>query len=91
MGHVGATPPVLLDPFSGGRIVTAEVKARHVRPWGPHETALRMLNNLVAGYRVRGDLARAIRAAELRLVLPLGERVRRNAELELRGLLSNLN
>jgi regulator of sirC expression with transglutaminase-like and TPR domain len=91
VGHVGAMPPVLLDPFSGGRIVTAEVKARHVRPWGPHETALRMLNNLVGSYATRGDVARAIRAAELRLSLPVDAEGRETLSAELRGLRARLN
>jgi regulator of sirC expression with transglutaminase-like and TPR domain len=41
-----------------------------VRPWGAHETALRMLTNLVHSYRRRGDLTHALRAAEMRLALP---------------------
>jgi regulator of sirC expression with transglutaminase-like and TPR domain len=90
-GHFGADPPLLVDPFDGGVLVEPQAAPDFVRPWGPHETALRMLNNLVEGYRVRGDVASAIRAAELRLVLPLGDRLRRSAELELRMLRANLN
>ena len=62
-----------------------------MRPWGPHETALRMLNNLVASYRVRGDVGAAIRAARLRLELPLDERAQAAFKLELRSLESSLN
>ena len=49
-----------------------------VRPWAAHETALRMLNNLVDSYTRRNDLGRAIRAAEMRLELSL-ERALREA------------
>jgi regulator of sirC expression with transglutaminase-like and TPR domain len=67
VAHVGADPPIVLDPFAGG-----EVSERRgpVRPWTAHATALRMLNNMVAAYTRRGDLMSAIRAAELRLQLP---------------------
>lgn len=91
VGHVGASPPILLDPFGGGRVVTDEVKAALVRPWGVHETGLRILTNLVGSYRVRGDVARAIRAAELRLALPVGEAGRESLTTELRGLRALLN
>jgi regulator of sirC expression with transglutaminase-like and TPR domain len=91
VGHVGAEPPLLLDPFSGGRDVTAEVKGRHVRAWGPHETALRMLNNLIGSFTIRGDVASAIRAAELRLALPVDAEARESLTAELRGLRARLN
>jgi regulator of sirC expression with transglutaminase-like and TPR domain len=91
VGHVGASPPILLDPFSAGREITTEVNRRHVRPWNAHETALRMLTNLVGSYVVRGDVARAIRAAELRLELPLDREGREALGSELRGLKSLLN
>ena len=91
VGHFGAAPPLLVDPFAGGRHLEARVAPALVRPWGPHETALRMLNNLVASYRTRGDIGAAIRAAGLRLELPLDERARAALALELRSLESSLN
>ncbi len=91
VGHFGEDPPVLLDPFSRGRIVTAEVRSPDVRPWKPHETALRMLNNLVGSFRARGDLGSAIRAAELRLALPVDGAGREVLTAELRGLQARLN
>lgn len=91
-GHFGDEPPLLLDPFSGGRLLgPGEVPRNLVRPWGPRETAMRMLNNLVGSYTVRGDLARAIRAAELRLALPAESRRREALEAELRSLKARLN
>lgn len=91
VAHVGASPPIVLDPFGDGRVVTEEVKAAHVRPWSSHEIGLRMLTNLVRSYVVRGDLGRAIRAAELRLALPVDDAGRESLVGELRGLRARLN
>jgi regulator of sirC expression with transglutaminase-like and TPR domain len=82
---------LLVDPFSGGRLVVPDVEPEAVRPWGVKETALRMLNNLVGSYTRRADLARAITAAELRLALPLDGRTQTAFEIELRSLRARLN
>jgi regulator of sirC expression with transglutaminase-like and TPR domain len=90
VGHFGHVPPILLDPF--GRGAAVEVPASiEPRAWGAHETALRMLNNLVGSYLRRGDLRRAIRAAEMRLELPLEEAEGGALEAELRALRARLN
>ena len=83
VGLFGPPEPLLLDPFNRGARITADLPAALVRPWTPHETAMRMLNNLVPAFRRRGDLAGALRAAELRLELPAdaGEQDRVRAEL----------
>lgn len=92
VGHFGTQPPLLLDPFAGGLPAEApEAAADAVRPWSNHETALRILNNLVVGLSGRGDFSRAIRAAELRLALPLPEAMKTPLEVELRALRANLN
>lgn len=89
-GH-GAVP-VLLDPFAGGvRLDPAAAAGPAVRAWGAHETALRMLNNLVGSYTRRNDLGRAIRAAELRRELPLERGLAQTLGAELRGLRARLN
>jgi regulator of sirC expression with transglutaminase-like and TPR domain len=88
VGHFGAEPPVLLDPFSGGRAIKP---AGPARAWGAHEIAMRMLNNLVASYQRRGDIASAIRAANMRLALPAGGSHRTLLEAELRALQARLN
>ena len=88
VGHFGADPPLLLDPFGGGAPLPPVVGARR---WSEHETALRMLNNLVPAYARRGDLRRALRVAELRLSLPLAEAARAALELELSALRARLN
>jgi regulator of sirC expression with transglutaminase-like and TPR domain len=69
VGHFGAAPPLLLDPFDGGTPFTA---GGHTvtRPWKAREIAMRMLNNLVGSFERRGDLGAALRAAEMRLELP---------------------
>ncbi|HEV2060691.1 MAG TPA: transglutaminase-like domain-containing protein [Solirubrobacteraceae bacterium] len=85
-----ASAPVLLDPFGGGRPIAAP-NAAEVRPWPPHETALRMLNNLVGSYTRRNDLGRAIRTAEMRLELSLEPTLRDALAAELRGLRARLN
>ena len=86
--------PVLLDPFAGGVRIEppgAAEQAGEVRPWGAHETALRMLNNLAGSYTRRNDLGRAIRAAELRLELPLERDLAAALGAELRALRARLN
>jgi regulator of sirC expression with transglutaminase-like and TPR domain len=91
VGHFGAAPPLLLDPFAGGVPLVPAVPDPLVRPWGVAEIALRMLTNLVAAYGRRGDLALAIRAAELRLALPAEPELRATLEAEARALRSRLN
>lgn len=90
VGHFGESPPLLLDPFHGGGRLEAPA-AFDPRPWRPHQTALRMLNNLVGSYLRRADLGRAIRAGEMRLELPVAESDRGALELELRALRARLN
>jgi regulator of sirC expression with transglutaminase-like and TPR domain len=91
VAHFGASPPLVLDPFSGGVRVEVQAPARLVRPWTPHETALRMLNNLVAAYTRRARLGDAITAARLRLALPLPDAERVRLEEELVSISARLN
>lgn len=91
VGRFDPPPVVLLDPFGGG--LPLDVPGfEDVRPWGPHETALRMLNNLVGSYTRRNDIGRAIRAAEMRLELPVEDPATVEAlGAELRALRARLN
>ena len=89
VGHFGEDPPVLADPFHGGRFLPPALAPPVPRPWSPREIALRMLHNLVGSYTSRVDLGRAIRAAELRLEVAGDDRPA--LELELRGLRARLN
>ena len=91
VGHFGTDPPLLLDPFAGGCAVDAEIPQQLVRRWQPHEIAMRMLNNLVAAYRRRGDLGQAIRAAGMRLTLAAEGSLRDILQTELRALQAQLN
>ena len=91
VGHFGTDPPLLLDPFAGGVLVAPEAPRELVRPWRAHETALRMLNNLVSAYAARLDLVNTIRAAELRLSLPLDARLRDHLVGDLRAFQARLN
>lgn len=91
VAHFGASPPLVLDPFSGGVRVSVQAPPRLVRPWSAHETALRMLNNLVAAYTRRARLGDAIVAARLRLALPLPDAERVRVEEELVALSARLN
>jgi regulator of sirC expression with transglutaminase-like and TPR domain len=90
VGHFGGPRPVLIDPFAGG-VRNEAPSSGDVVPWGPHPTALRMLNNLVGSYQRRHDLTRAIRAAELRLMLPLAAGDAATLTAELQGLRAILN
>lgn len=92
-GAFRAGRPELIDPFHGGvRIaVPADVPGELVRPWGSHETALRMLNNLVGSYTKRGHVGAAIHAADLRLLLPVEPADLDRYTLEARSLRARLN
>jgi Transglutaminase-like superfamily len=90
VGDLSGLDPVLIDPFDGAAPVRAG-SPRLVRAWGAHETALRILNNLVATYGRRADLTRQIQAAELRLALPLEQSPLQSMRLELGALRARLN
>lgn len=90
-GHFGAEPALLLDPFAGGVPLAAPGSAPLVRPWTAHETAMRMLNNLVGSYERRGQVPLALRAAELRLLLPADAPLRDVLERELAQIRARLN
>jgi regulator of sirC expression with transglutaminase-like and TPR domain len=91
VGHFGADPPLLLDPFDGGAEVTPREADGEVRPWGAREIVMRMLNNLVLAYQRRGDVAAAIHAAGMRLALPAEGSQRTILQSELRAMQARLN
>ena len=91
VAHFGRQPPLLLDPFDGGRVLSAAVGHEVVRPWRPHEIAMRMLNNLVGSYQRRADLTAAIRAASMRLSLPAESSLNTTLQAEFRALQARLN
>ncbi len=91
VGHFGADPPVLLDPFAGGGRVQTDAPRGLVRPWRADEIVMRMLNNLVAAYSRRGDIGAAIHAARLRLALPGTPSQRDLLQAELQAIQAQLN
>lgn len=91
VGHFGTDPPLLLDPFERGEVLQSEFPAALVRPWSAHETVLRMLNNLVRSWLERGDLSRALRAADLRLTVPTDGETHAQYVNERAALLARLN
>jgi hypothetical protein len=91
VGHFGADPPLLLDPFAGGEALEVRTGDPLVRPWSPQETAMRMLNNLVGSFQRRGDIGAAIRAGELRVALPAEETLTESLKADLRALQARLN
>ena len=56
-----------------------------------YHLGMRMLNNLVPAFQKRGDLTRALRAAELRLTLPAGSDERDRVRAELAALRARFN
>jgi regulator of sirC expression with transglutaminase-like and TPR domain len=91
VAHFGASPPLLMDPFQQGAIVSGTRGHEAVRPSRPHEIAMRMLNNLVGSYERRANLTAAIRAASMRLALPAEASLRTVLRTELRALQARLN
>ena len=85
LGDPQPTPPLAIDP-APGQAVPAEMR------WlCPHLVGLRMIDAIGIRYMNRGNLAAAIRAAELRLLLPLHPRLREHHLLALRKLRARLN
>jgi regulator of sirC expression with transglutaminase-like and TPR domain len=91
VAHFGADPPLLLDPFARGAIVSAAVGHEFLRRWRPHEIAMRMLNNLVGSYDRRANLTAALHAARMRLALPAEPSFENTLRAELRALEARLN
>ncbi len=91
VAHFGEHPPLLLDPFERGRVISATVDHESLQPWRPHEIAMRMLNNLVGSYQRRANLTAAIQAAQMRLTLPAEPALKSTLRTELRALQARLN
>jgi len=91
VGHFGIDPPLFYDPFDGGSRIELEAPEELIHAWRPQETALRILNNLVASFAKHGDLGSAIRAAELRLLLPMEVDSYTELEADLRSYRARLN
>mgnify|MGYP006279775765 CR=1 FL=1 len=90
-GWFGDGQPILLDPFKGGVPVADPPPPGRIAQTPVHLTALRILSNLVASYERRGDVGRSLKAAQLRLELPLGDRDMKVMEFEHRRLGARMN
>jgi hypothetical protein len=86
LGDPQADPPVAIDPVPQGRPLP-----RPARWLCPHLVALMLINAIGTRYMGRGDLGPAIRAAELRLLLPLSREARERHRQELASLRALLN
>lgn len=91
VGHFAATPPVVIDPFDGGALLDARGLPSDLAPQPVHETALRMLTNLVGAYERAGDHGRALRAAGMRLALPLDDALAAGLADEAKRLAARFN
>lgn len=89
VGHEHVTP-WLLDPATG-EVVDAR-RLEHEPEWRcGHQVADTLLDEVELRCERAGDLARAIRAAELRCALPFDDEASDRAALRLRNLRSRLN
>ncbi len=91
VGDLRFEPAVLVDPARGAAWPSPSSPPELLRRRCAHEVAFGVLARLAGAYSVRGDVGSAIRAAELRLALPIAEPVRRKVELERDRLKSRLN
>lgn len=91
VGDIRFEPAVLVDPARGAAWPAPGSPPKAVRPRCPHEIAFAVLVSLTCAYGLRGDVARAIEATNLRLALPIAEPVRRAVELERQRLEARLN
>jgi hypothetical protein len=84
---LGAQPPLVVAPTAP----EAPLPRCGLRLLCPHESARRLLDELICACLGVGDLAGAVRAARLRLALPLAAPARARLALELRALQARLN
>lgn len=91
VAYGGAEAPIVLDPFREGCELPPALAPAPLRRCTAHQTVLRVLDILVAGYARRADLSSAIRAAELRLALPVPHAERVAQQRDLIALRARLN
>jgi hypothetical protein len=89
--YFGEGTPILIDPFKSGVRMPDIPAGVTVEPTSTHQTALRMLSNLVGSYERRGDVGRTLIAARMRLELPLDDRDRRVMEFDHKRVSARMN
>lgn len=85
LGDPEPAPPLVIDPAPDSS------PPPEMRWLCPHVVGLRLIDAIGVRYMNRGNLGAAIRAAELRLLLPLHPRLREHHLLALRKLRARLN
>ena len=89
--YFGDGAPILIDPFKGGVRMPGVPAGVTIEATPTHQTALRMLSNLVGSYERRGDVGRTLIAARMRLDLPLDDRDRRVMEFDHKRVSARMN
>lgn len=90
VGHMLAGEVMVLDPAAGARRVSEEELPADARWRCPHQVAYGALSALAGAALERGDVRRAVQAAELRLALPCDADSRLVLERELERLRDRL-
>ncbi len=86
LGDPTAPASLVIDPVPGGRLTPTTMR------WlCPHLVGAMLCGALSRIFLERGELAEAIRAAELRLLLPFAPPIRKRFQRELIGLRARLN
>ncbi len=91
VAHRELAEPLLIDVADHGRIVDAGGRAGEVGWQCSHQTAARILNRIGERAERTGNIAWALRAAELRLQLPFTRPVREDLRHALAHLRARLN
>lgn len=86
VAHPGPRELLLIDPAVASTALRPHQCPAGVRRLCPHQLSLVLVDQLVDAYLRVGDLPRATRAAEMRLLLPVPVRLRRRFEFELQGI-----
>lgn len=91
VAHLDARRPLLIDPATPGTPLPPGEMPHRLWRQCPHEVAFTVLDELVTIYSLADDLARATRAAELRLALPICRRTLEVVRTETARLRSRLH
>lgn len=91
VAHPLLDEPLLVDVARGGRVIEAGGRADTGGWQCSHQVAARMLNRIGERAEHTGNVAWALRAAELRLALPFDEPTRERLALDLRRVRARLN
>jgi hypothetical protein len=91
VAHPSLGEPLLLDVARGGGLIEATGRTADVGWQCSHQVAARILNRIGERAERTGNVAWALRAAELRLALPFTEPVREDLRRALAHLRARMN